>query len=99
MDPFQHPDLARVGRSLRFKLDETLDAEQEAARTSALRRMSLRDRLILAGDRRDLVVVATSDGHLARGVVESVGIDHVVVRDETVGRWIAISHIVSVEVR
>jgi len=99
MDPFSHPDLAQIGRSLRSKLDETLDAEQEAARASALRRMSLRDRLIIAEDRTETIVLGTVDGHLIRGAVSSVGLDHVVVRDSSVVRWIAIAHIVSVEVR
>lgn len=99
MDPFQHPDLARVGRSLRSKLDETLDAEQEAARASAQRRMSLRDRLIVAEDRGDIVVLSTSEGHMARGIVDAVGVDHVVVRDGSQARWVSIPHIVSVEVR
>jgi hypothetical protein len=44
-------------------------------------------------------VLSTSDGHVARGVVDAVGLDHVSLRDGTVGRWVAIAHIVSVEVR
>lgn len=99
MDPFQHPDLAQVGRSLRSKLDETLDAEQHAARASARRRMSIRDRLILAEDRTAVVVISTVDGHLARGVVDAVGVDHVVVEDHSTTRVISIQHIVSVEMR
>lgn len=99
MDPFSHPDLAQLGRNLRSRLDDTLDAEQEAARTAALRRMSLRDRLILSEDRSEVVVLSTSDGHMLRGTIRSVGLDHVVVEDNTMTRWVAIAHIVSLEVR
>ena len=71
MDPFSHPDLARIGRDLRTRLDDTLDAEQEAARAAAMRRMSLRDRLILSEDRSERVLLSTADGHMYRGVVRS----------------------------
>jgi hypothetical protein len=61
--------------------------------------MSLRDRLIVAADRSETLLVSTVDGHFVRGVVESVGIDHVVVRDTSTSRWIAINHIVTLESR
>ena len=99
VDPFGHPDLQRLGRSMRSQLDETLDAEQEAARAAARRRMTLRDRLLESEDRSEQVILATSDGHVYRGVVEAVGIDHIVVSDEDVDRYVAIAHIVALEAR
>jgi Protein of unknown function (DUF2642) len=99
VDPFGHPDLQRLGRSMRHQLDETLDAEQAAARSAARRRMTIRDRLLESEDRTERVVLSTSDGHVYRGVVEAVGIDHVVVRDGDVDRYLAIAHIVSLEAR
>ncbi len=99
MDPFGHPDLQRLGRDLRDRLDETLDAEQQAARAAARRRTSLRDRLLQSEDRAERVVVATSDGHVYHGVVEAVGIDHAVIVDGTTDRYIAIAHIVALETR
>ncbi len=99
MDPFSHPDLARLGRDMRSRLDDTLEAEQEAARSAAQRRMSLRDRLITSADRADLVLLATSDGHLYRGVVTAVGVDHVVVEDRGSARYVSLPHIVSMEQR
>jgi len=77
MDPFDHPDLVHLGRRLRNRLDDTLDAEQYAARAAARRRRSLRDRLLDAEDRTEQVVVSTTDGHVYRGVVDAVGVDHV----------------------
>lgn len=99
MDPFAHPDLQRIGRSMRIRLDETLDAEQHAARSAARRRMTLRDRLLESEDRSERVVLSTSDGHVYQGVVEAVGIDHVVLLDGDIDRYIAISHIVAMEAR
>jgi hypothetical protein len=99
MDPFGHPDLVQLGRSLRNRLDDTLDAEQAAARTAARRRQTLRDRLLDSEDRIDQIVLSTADGHLYRGVVDAVGVDHIVVIDGDVERYIAIAHIVAVEVR
>jgi len=99
MDPFSHPDLARLGRDLRSRLDDTLDAEQEAARSAAQRRSSIRDRLILSADRSELVLLSTADGHLYRGVVSAVGVDHVVVEDAGSSRYVSLSHIVALEPR
>lgn len=99
MDPFNHPDLARLGRDLRTRLDDTLDAEQEAARSAAMRRTSLRDRLILSEDRSDRVLVSTVDGHMYRGVVRSVGLDHVTLEDTSTIRHIALGHVVAFEAR
>ncbi len=99
MDPFGHPDLVRLGRSLRNRLDDTLDAEQSAARAAALRRRTLRDRLLDSEDRTELLVLSTADGQIHRGVVEAVGVDHVVLIDGDVERFVAIAHIVTMEVR
>ena len=99
LDPFNHPDLARIGRDLRTRLDDTLDAEQEAARAAAMRRMSLRDRLILSEDRSERVLLSTADGHMYRGVVRSVGLDHVSLEESATVRYIALSHVVAFEAR
>ncbi len=97
MDPFSHPDLESLGRVLRDRLDETLDAEQSAARSAALRRRTLRDRLIESEDRGEDVVLGGSDGHIYRGFVAAVGIDHVVLRESGRDRFVSLSHIVSME--
>lgn len=99
MDPFGHPDLQRLGRSMRNQLDETLDAEQHAARAAARRRMTIRDRLLESEDRSEHVVLSTTDGQVYHGVVDAVGIDHIVVRDGEIDRYIAIAHIVAMEAR
>jgi len=95
MDPFRHPDLERLGRTLRDRLDETLNAEQSAARSAARRRRTLRDSLLESEDRSDTVVMSAVDGHTYRGLVEAVGVDHVVLVDSGRSTHIAISHIVS----
>lgn len=99
MDPMGHPDLVRLGRTLRNRLDDTLDAEQAAARAAARRRLTLRDRLLDSEDRTEHVVLTTSDGQIHRGLVEAVGVDHVVVIDGPTERFIAINHIITVEAR
>ena len=99
MDPMGHPDLVRLGRSLRNRLDDTLDAEQAAARAAARRRRTLRDRLLDSEDRTENVVLTTADVHLHRGIVDAVGVDHVVIVDGDIERSISIAHIVTVEAR
>lgn len=99
MDPFGHPDLQRLGRSLRNRLDETLDAEQQAARSAAVRRRTLRDRLIEADDRAEEAVITTVDGHLVRGAIVAVGVDHVVVADGDRHVYVSLAHLVSFEAR
>ncbi|MEN8040491.1 MAG: hypothetical protein ABFR95_03215 [Actinomycetota bacterium] len=99
MDPFSHPDLEHLGRTLRGRLDETLDAEQSAARSAALRRRTLRDRLIEAEDRNEQVVMCGTDGHIYRGNVAAVGIDHVVLSDSGYERFVVLAHVVSMEAR
>lgn len=99
MDPFSHPDLEQLSRTLRVRLDETLDAEQSAARSAALRRRTLRDRLIESEDRSEAVVLGGSDGHVYRGIVTAVGVDHVVLRDSGRDLFVALPHVVSMEAR
>ena len=99
MDPLGHPDLVRLGRSLRNRLDETLDAEQSAARAAARRRRTLRDRLLDSEDRTESIVLTTTDGHIHRGIVDAVGVDHVVLIDGNVERFIGVAHIITLEGR
>ena len=99
MDPFGHPDLERLGRSLRNRLDDTLVAEQEAARSAALRRRTLRDRLIESSDRSERVVLGTTDGMAWSGTVGAVGVDHVVLHGDVGERYVMLAHIVSLEAR
>ncbi len=61
--------------------------------------MTLRDRLLESEDREERVVLSTSGGHVYRGVVDAVGIDHVVLLDGDIDRYLAISHIVTMEAR
>lgn len=99
MDPFSHPDLEQLGRALRVRLDETLDAEQSAARSAVLRRRTLRDRLIESEDRTEDVVLGATDGHVYRGVVSAVGVDHIVLKESGRDRFVALAHIVFMEAR
>lgn len=99
MDPLRHPDLEQLGRSLRHRLDDTLEAEQFAARASARRRRTLRDRLIEAEDRVEQIVLFCVDGHAYRGTVDAVGVDHVVILDGDAERYVATAHVTALEVR
>ncbi len=99
MDPFSHPDLERLGRALRDRFDETLIAEQSAARAAARRRRTLRDHLLEAEDRSAVVVVTATDGYTYRGVVEAVGVDHVVLVDTARTTYLALAQIVAMDVR
>ena len=93
-----HPDLVGIGRELRRQLDATLLAEQHAARAAAVRRTTLRDRMLNLADASATALVATADGHMHRGIIESVGADHITVRDDATSRLIMLRSIVSVEV-
>ncbi len=99
MDPLRHPDLEHLSRVLRDRLDDTLETEQAAARAAVRRRRTLRDRLLEAEDRTEQVVLSTSDGHFYRGSVDAVGVDHVVILDGDIERYVAIAHIVALEAR
>jgi hypothetical protein len=96
-DPLRHPDLVHLGRSLRDQLDETLDAEQHAALAAARRRRTLRDMLLTAEDRGDSARISCVDGQLYRGTVHVVGADHVVLRDGTAERTVALTYIVALD--
>ena len=97
LDPMRHPELARLGRTLRRRIDDTLDAEQAAAEAAARRRRSLRDILLSAEDRTDALIVATTDGVTRIGVVTAVGVDHLVLADEGgASTIVALDHVVAV---
>lgn len=96
-DPLRHPDLVRLGRNLRDQLDETLDAEQHAARSAARRRRTLRDRLLTAEDRGQVARLSCADGQLYRGVVDAVGADHVVLREGAAERTVMLAYIVALD--
>lgn len=97
LDSVAHPDLVALGRAMRARMDQTLDAEMEAARASARRRRSLRDRLLEAEDSGMIVVVGTADGSAHRGFVEAVGVDHVELAHADVRLTIALAHICVIE--
>lgn len=97
LDPTRHPELARLGRELRHRLDDTLDAEQAAAEAAARRRRTLRDILITAEDRCDPLTLTATDGRTHCGTVVAVGKDHVEIQNGPVQRVIvAITHIVGI---
>lgn len=98
VDPLHHPDLTRLGRRLRNELDDTLEAEQLAARAVARRRRTVRDLLLAAEDQGRVAVLSGSDGQLYRGVVDAVGADHVVLVDESRERVVALAHVVGFEI-
>jgi len=97
VEPFAHPDLVALGRRLRARMDETLDAEQAAARAAVRRRRSLRDALLMLEDRADPVVLRTADGSVHRGSVDAVGVDHAEIRHGSTRHLISLHHIVSIE--
>ena len=92
----EHPDLSALGRRLRIEMDETLRAEQHAARVAAQRRSTLRDRFLLAEDRAERLHVAVVDGTDIAGEVIAVGADHVVMSHDGSRCWVAMPHVVSV---
>ena len=93
-----HPDLAALGRRLRQQMDETLDAEQCAARSASRRRRTLRDLFLDLEDRADPAVVWAADGRCYRGTVRAVGVDHVELAGEEGRRIVALAQVVAVEV-
>ena len=98
LEPLGHPDLAALGRRLRREMDETLDAEQSAARAAARRRRSLRDWFLTLEDRADPATLWTVDGGCHRGTVRAVGADHVEIGAADGTRLVALVHIVAVAV-
>lgn len=91
-----HPDLAALGRRLRQEMDETLRAEQYAARVSAQRRSTIRDRFLLAEDRGEALNVEVVDGSDIHGTIVAVGADHVVVTHRDRRCWVALQHVVAI---
>lgn len=99
MEASGHPDLVHIGRVLRDRMDRTLEAEMEAARTAARRTRTLRDLLLTAEDGAFPISLTASDGSLHAGVVAAVGSDHVEIRTMSSHRVVALGHVVSLEVR
>jgi hypothetical protein len=96
MDPLRHPDLIEISRLLRFQLAQVLEAEQEAAAITLRRRTTLRDRLLDAEDRNEIVRVTCTDGVVRTGPVGAVGMDHVVL-EANGAIYVALLQIVAVE--
>jgi len=92
----EHPDLNALGKQLRADMDDTLRAEQYAARVAARRRSTMRDRLLLAEDRGETVALSGADGSTHVGVVVAVGADHVVLSNRNRMSWVALYQIVSI---
>lgn len=98
-DPLaDHPDLRALGRRLRLEMDETLRAEQYAARVSAQRRTTIRDRFLMAEDRAERLNIEVVDGTDISGTIVAVGVDHVVVADRLRHCWVALAHVVAVRI-
>lgn len=83
MDPLRHPDLVEISRTLRHQLDAVLDAEQQAARATLRRRRTIRDRLLEAEDRQEVIDLTLANGDSFSGRLIAVGADHVVVLGST----------------
>lgn len=93
-----HPDLRALARRLQVEMDETLRAEQYAARVSARRRSTMRDRFLMAEDRAERLNIEVIDGSDICGTIAAVGIDHVVVTDRGTQCWVALQHVIAVRV-
>lgn len=97
MEPNGHPDLVHIGRVLRERMDRTLDAEMEAARSAARRSRTTRDLLLAAEDRGNRVRITSIDGATHVGVVTAVGVDHVQITRDGRDRIVLVTHLVSLE--
>jgi hypothetical protein len=80
-------------------MDETLEAEQSAARSASRRRRTLRDLFLDLEDRADPAAVWAADGRCYRGTVLAVGVDHAELGDEEGRRVVALAQVVALEVR
>lgn len=89
-----HPDLRALSRRLRTEMDDTLRAEQHAARVAAQRRSTIRDRLVRAEDRHESLQINVVGGAEIRGKVIAVGADHVVIGRDELECWVALQHVV-----
>lgn len=78
-------------------MDETLEAEQSAARSATRRRRSLRDLFLDLEDRADPALVWADDGHCYRGTVCAVGIDHAELQTDDGSRVVVFAHVVALE--
>jgi hypothetical protein len=78
-------------------MDETLEAELDAARAAARRRRTLRHVLICLEDREDPVVVHTAAGRSASGTIIAVGIDHIELQTGGCRSYVALDHVVAVD--
>lgn len=97
--PNDHPDLAEVGRRLQRRLDQVLEAEQEAAALAVRRGATLRDRLADAEDEGLEVTVACLDGSVHRGTVAVVALDHVELAHGPDATLVPLEMVVSVGLR
>ena len=79
-------------------MEETLDAEQSAARAAARRRRTLRDLLLTLEDRADPVALWAVDGRCYRGTVRAVGSDHAELASVEGLRLVTLAHVVALEV-
>lgn len=95
-DPHDHPDLRRIDEHIAREFDEILAAEQFAAKISAQRRMTLRDRLVRAEDMASQVSIETTAGTVA-GILAAVGSDHVVI-GHSPAKVVAIAHVIGFEI-
>lgn len=97
MDPLRHPDLVEISRRLRVQLAEVLEAEQEAAAITLRRRSTIRDRLLDAEDREELVRITPLEGGARTGTVAAVGADHVVLEMDNKAVYVSLMHIAVIE--
>ena len=74
-----------------------LDAERAAAHTIARRSETMRDRLIMAEDNGDRVVITCCDGSRRVGRLGAVGLDVIVVLGPDREQAVALRHIVTLE--
>jgi hypothetical protein len=98
MDPLRHPDLVEVSRRLRRQLVEVLAAEQEAAAVTLARRSTIRDRMLDAEDRNEVVWVDCIDGEQRSGRVDKVGADHLVLERNGKLTYLSFFHVVAIGV-
>ncbi|HEX9855023.1 MAG TPA: hypothetical protein VGC47_06900 [Acidimicrobiia bacterium] len=96
LDPIDHPDLLHLDRLMSARIEDTLQAEQFAARVAARRRLTIRDVLLELEDRNAAASLNLADGRVLSGNVASVGLDHAVIAESGASHVVSIVHIVSV---
>lgn len=82
---------------MRTTLEETLEAEQHAARATAIRTSTLRDRAIELGDRAAPVLLHTAMADPMRGVLEGIGVDYLILTTTRGTRYVALHHVIAIE--